>query len=292
METRRIRIDRPGKVRLANYPTRFPGGSKEKELKKSLALDRERIIDLQQALYAEDRRSLLLIFQAMDAAGKDSCVRHVLAGVDPQGVQAWSFKAPNDEERDHDFLWRHAKAIPPRGIIGVHNRSHYEEVLVVRMHPEFLSGQRLPGIVKAGDPGRDFWGQRFRSIIAFEEHLGRQGVVIMKFYLHMSRDAQKERFLERLDDPRKSWKFSTGDVKERQLWNGYMNAYGEAIGATAAPHAPWFVVPADDQWETRATVARLVREQLEAMDPRVPMPDPAAKAGLGEARRLLEEEEG
>ena len=290
MDISRSRIDAPGKLRLADHPTRLKGDPKEKELRESLLRDRERIIDLQEHLFAEDRRSLLLIFQALDAAGKDSCVRHVLAGVDPQGVQAWSFKAPSEEERDHDFLWRHAKAVPARGFIGVHNRSHYEEVLVVRVHPEFLLGQRLPGIKEAADPGKAFWQQRFDSIRAFEEHLERQGITIMKFYLHMSRAAQKKRFMERMDDPKKSWKFGSGDVKERQLWDPYMHAYEEAIGSTAGPHAPWFIVPADDQWETRAVVAQLVREQLEAMDPRIPTLDAKAKEGLVEARRLLDAE--
>lgn len=290
MNTSRSRVAAPGKFRLADHPTRLEGDRKEQELKESLLRDRERIIELQEDLFAEDRRSLLLIFQALDAAGKDSCVRHVLAGVDPQGIQAWSFKAPSEEERDHDFLWRHAKAVPARGLIGVHNRSHYEEVLVVRVHPEFLLGQRLPGVREAADPGKAFWQQRFDSINDFEEHLAQQGVVIMKFYLHMSRMAQKKRFLERLDDPKKSWKFGSGDVKERWSWDAYMHAYEEAIGATASPHAPWFIVPADDQWETRALVARLVREQLEAMDPHLPVLDAKAKEGLVEARRLLDAE--
>lgn len=290
IDTAAHRVDRPGRTRMSDRATRLKADHKEKELRASMEEDRARIVELQEALFAENQRALLLIFQAMDAAGKDSCVRHVLSGVDPQGVQAWSFKAPSEEERDHDFLWRHARALPARGMIGIHNRSHYEEVLVVRVHPELLPGQRLPDAAEGSDPGKAFWQHRFASIVAFEEHLARQGTAIMKFYLHMGRDAQRKRFLERIDDPRKNWKFSSRDVRERARWNAYMHAYEEAIGATAAPHAPWYIVPADDQWETRAVVARLIREQLEAMDPRVPALTEGTMDDLAEARRLLQEE--
>lgn len=256
-------------------------------LKRSVEKDRDRIADLQRRLFAERTRSLLLIFQAMDAAGKDSCIDHVLSGVNPQGCQVWSFKAPNSEELAHDFLWRHAKSLPERGMIGVHNRSHYEEVLVVKVHPEYLLGQRIPGITGVKDADAAFWEQRYASIRAFEEHLAHQGVTLMKFHLHMGRDVQRKRFLERLEDPDKNWKFSLGDVKERALWDPYMDAYEQAIAATAAPHAPWFVVPADEQWESRAIVCRLVREQLEAMDPQVPRLSPKAAQELKEAAALL-----
>lgn len=283
------RVDAPCTLDLRKYPTDLPDLHAKKVLKEAVAEDRDRISDLQELLYARSSHALLLIFQAMDAAGKDSCIRHVLSGVNPQGCQVTSFKAPSAEELGHDFLWRHAKAVPARGMIGVHNRSHYEEVLVVKVHPAYLSAQRLPGIDPADLPGY-FWEQRYASIRAFEAHLATQGVTIMKFFLHMDKAVQKERFLERIEDPKKNWKFSPGDVTERGFWDDYQKAYALAIGATAAPHAPWFIVPADDQWETRAIVGRLVREQLEALDLRTPELDARATEAIAEARMRLRKE--
>ena len=282
-----FRIDRRGELRLSDHSTRLAGDHDKEDLKEALENDRDRIADLQEKLFAEGTRSLLLIFQAMDASGKDSCVRHVLAGVDPQGVQCWSFKAPSEEERMHDLLWRHAKAIPSKGRIGVHNRSHYEEVLVVKVHPEFLLGQKLAGIDDVKDVKPAFWEQRYESIRNFEEHLAHQGVTIMKFHLRMSLEAQRGRFLERIDEPKKRWKFSMRDVEERGRWNDYMQAYEDAIKATAAPHAPWFIVPADEQWETRAIVGRLVCNELERMDPRIPTLSRTPWDELEEARKTL-----
>ena len=278
-----------GLVDLEEHTTNLGDDLRKKELKDSLEKDRELIADLQVRLYAEGKHSLLLLFQAMDAAGKDSCIRHVMSGVNPQGCHVTSFKAPSSEELAHDYLWRHAKAIPARGLIGIHNRSHYEEVLVVKVHPEYLAGQRIPSL----DPNHlseGFWEDRYRSIREFEGHLARQGVTIMKFFLHMGKEAQKERFLERIDDPKKQWKFSTADVKERGHWEAYQRAYSEAIGATAAPHAPWFIVPADDQWESRAIVGRLVREQLESMDPQMPTLSDKELEGLKLGKQQLEKE--
>ena len=283
----RFVVAKQGTIDLDNYPTRLPGKQNKDALKAKVAEERDKIIKLQEKLYADDRYALLLLFQAMDASGKDSCAKHVLSGVNPVGVRTWSFKSPSEEELAHDFLWRHACALPVRGTIGIHNRSHYEEVLVVRVHPEYLMGQKIPGIGSAKDVKGAFWKQRFESIRNFEEHIAAQGIILMKFHLRMGRDAQKERFMERLDDPLKNWKFSIGDVQERAHWDAYMKAYEEAIGATATPHAPWYLVPADEQWETRATVAQLVRERLEAMDLRSPTLTAKAKAGLVEARKVL-----
>jgi len=283
------RITASGTIDLDRHPTDLPDAFAKKELKAALADDRERIVERQEVLYAQGSHALLLIFQAMDAAGKDSCIRHVLSGVNPQGCHVTSFKTPSAEELAHDFLWRHARAIPARGMIGVHNRSHYEEVLVVKVHPEHLGAQRLPGV----DPGNlpfDFWSKRYTAIRNFEHHIADQGVTIMKFFLHIGKAAQKERFLERISDPKKNWKFSPGDVKERGHWDAYQQAYAAAIGATAAPHAPWYIVPADDQWETRAIVGRLVREQLEALPLRMPEPDTKAREGLAAARAQLQKE--
>jgi len=216
----------------------------------------------QELLYAQDRWSLLLIFQAMDAAGKDSTIKHVMSGINPQGCQVCSFKAPSAEELDHDFLWRHAKCLPERGHIGIFNRSYYEEVLVVRVHPDILRQQKLP----AACVSKDIWTQRLADIARFEQYLTRQGTVILKFFLHVSRAEQKKRFLDRLDKPQKHWKFQASDVRERAYWSDYLAAYAEAIRATASPQAPWFVVPADNKWFTRLVVAAAVVQALDELD--------------------------
>ncbi len=288
----KFRVGAAGKAfHLKDHATRLPRKIGKEELKQSVRADAERIGELQQLLYAERSRSLLLIFQAMDAGGKDSCIARVLRDVNPQGCQVTSYKAPSPEELDHDFLWRHAKAAPAKGMIGVHNRSHYEEVLVVKVHPGFLAGQHLPGISGAKDPGKSFWENRYASIRNFEEHLVRQGTTIMKFYLHMGKEAQKERFLERMEQPEKNWKFNAGDLKERTRWDNYMEAYDAAIRATATPEVLWYVVPADREWETRAVVCRCVREQLEAMAPQVPVPEESVRKALVEAARMLRAEQ-
>jgi PPK2 family polyphosphate:nucleotide phosphotransferase len=216
----------------------------------------------QDLLYAENRWSLLLIFQAMDAAGKDSTIKHVMSGLNPQGVQVFSFKQPSQEDLDHDFLWRHVKCLPERGRIGIFNRSYYEEVLIVRVHPDLLKAQRLP----APCVSKDIWAERLSDIAQLENYLSRQGTVVLKFFLNMSRDKQKKRFLERLDKPQKHWKFSMSDVTERGYWPDYMRAYEEAIRATASKRAPWFVVPADNRWFTRLVVAAAIVEAVEELN--------------------------
>jgi len=283
----RIRVDKPGTFKLKRFHTDIDTPLVKKDLKELLEKDREVIADLQDVLYASADRSVLLLFQAMDAADKDSCIRHVMSGVNPQGVIVNSFKAPSSLERSHDFLWRHHASIPPKGFIGIHNRSHYEEVLVTKVHPTIILGQKLPGVSSAKDISKKFWNQRYSAIRAFEEHLATSGVIIMKFFLHMSRDQQKQRFLERIDDPEKNWKFSANDVKERAFWKDYMAAYEDAIRETAAPHAPWFIIPADDQWESRALVGRLLREQLQALGLKHPKLEKEAQAGLQAARAAL-----
>ena len=283
----RIRVDKSGSFKLKRFHTDVDTPLMKKDLKELLDRDREVIADLQDVLYASGSHSVLLIFQAMDAAGKDSCVRHVMSGVNPQGVQVTSFKAPSTLERSHDFLWRHVLNMPPRGYIGIHNRSHYEEVLVTRVHPELLVGQELPGIRKVKDIDSRFWKQRYAAIRAFEEHLARSGTVIMKFFLYMSRDQQKQRFLERIDDPNKNWKFSANDVKERAYWKDYMAAYEDAIRETATPNAPWYIIPADEQWVSRALVGRLLREQLQALGLKHPTLDEAAMGQLKAAKAAL-----
>ena len=226
--------------------------------KEALASGVEALAELQDMLYAQDRWSVLLIFQAMDAAGKDGAIKHVMSGVNPQGCQVFSFKAPSSEDLDHDFLWRCMKCLPERGRIGIFNRSYYEETLAVRVHPEFLAKQKLPPDL-AGDK---VWSGRFKDIRNFERYLVRNGTIVRKFYLHMSKGEQKRRFLERLNDPDKNWKFSANDAKEREYWKDYMAAYEETIRRTATKHAPWYVVPADNKWFTRVVVAAAVIDAL------------------------------
>jgi PPK2 family polyphosphate:nucleotide phosphotransferase len=237
----------------------------------------------QDKLYAQDRWAVLLVFQAMDAAGKDSTIKHVMSGVNPQGCQVTSFKQPSSEELDHDYLWRCMRHVPARGMIGIFNRSYYEEVLVVRVHPEYLRAQKLaPELIT-----KRLWEERYRDIAHYEEYLARNGVVILKFFLHVSREEQKRRFLARLDEPRKNWKFSAADVKERVLWDRYQEAYEDAIRHTAAKHAPWYVVPADNKWYTRLLVAGAVVGAIADLNLAYPQIDPGKRRELARARREL-----
>jgi PPK2 family polyphosphate:nucleotide phosphotransferase len=241
------------------------------------------LAELQERLYAQDRRALLLIFQAMDAAGKDGAIKHVMSGVNPQGCQVFSFKAPTSEDLDHDYLWRTSRNLPERGRIGIFNRSYYEEVLVVRVHPELLERQKLPKSLV----GKGIWDERFEDIRAFERYLHRNGIVVRKFFLHVSKGEQKKRFLERLENPDKFWKFSSADARERRYWKDYMRAYEEMIRATATRRAPWYVVPADNKWFTRLVVAAAIIDALEDMDLKFPKVDDSRKKELSAARAEL-----
>jgi len=240
----------------------------------------------QDLLYAQDRWSLLLIFQAMDAAGKDSTIKHVMSGINPQGCQVFSFKQPSAEDLSHDFLWRYSKCLPQRGRIGIFNRSFYEEVLVVRVHADILDSEQLPAL----GVSKHIWGERLRDIAHFEDYLTRQGTIILKFFLHVSRKEQKKRFLERLDNPQKQWKFSVGDVRERGFWRDYMSAYEEAIRATASKHAPWFIVPADNKWFTRLVVAAAIVASMERLELAYPKMSREKKKELQTARAALARE--
>jgi PPK2 family polyphosphate:nucleotide phosphotransferase len=248
-------------------------------------LDRgvETLAEFQDMLYAQDRWALLLIFQAMDAAGKDGTIKHVMSGVNPQGVQVYSFKAPSDEDLDHDYLWRCMRSLPERGRIGIFNRSYYEEVLVARVHPEVLDRQKLPPELVT----KRIWEERYEDIRSFERYLSRNGVVIRKFFLHVSKAEQKRRFLARLDEPEKNWKFSTNDVKERLHWSNYQRAYEDAIRATATKEAPWYVIPADHKWFTRLAVAAAIVATLEELGLHYPVVDAAKRRALQAARREL-----
>jgi PPK2 family polyphosphate:nucleotide phosphotransferase len=276
------------KFRLKEWDPGDTGGLKEgkKKAKELLAASVKMLADLQDKLYAQDRWGVLLIYQAMDAAGKDGTIKHVMSGVNPQGCQVYSFKSPSAEELNHDFLWRTAKCLPEQGRIGIFNRSYYEEVLAVRVHPEFLAKQKLPPKLVT----KEIWKERFESIADLEKHLTRNGMVILKFFLNVSRKEQKKRFLERLELPHKSWKFSEADARERGFWKDYMMVYEDAIRTTAKPWAPWYVVPADNKWFTRLVVAGAVIEALEKLDLHYPEVGPDKKKELSKARTLLESE--
>jgi PPK2 family polyphosphate:nucleotide phosphotransferase len=283
--TKPFRVTDGKNFRLKDFHPTAPSGVSSKKdspelLQKSLA----RLTELQDKLYADDRWALLLIFQAMDAAGKDSAIKHVMSGVNPLGCQVYSFKAPSAEELDHDFLWRTTKCLPEQGRIGIFNRSYYEEVLAVRVHPEFLKAQKLPP--QAGS----IWQKRFEDINAHERHLTRNGIAIRKFFLNVSRDEQKKRFLERLDRPDKNWKFSAADAKERQHWDDYMSAYEDMIRNTSTAAAPWYVVPADNKWFTRLVVSEAIVEALEGLDLRYPEVDSTKRKELKKARAMLTSE--
>jgi PPK2 family polyphosphate:nucleotide phosphotransferase len=264
------------------------GSDQKDEAKEMLAKGVQWLAEEQDRLYAQDRWSMLLVFQAMDAAGKDSTIRHVMSGVNPQGCQVYSFKQPSAEELDHDYLWRYMRCLPERGRIGIFNRSYYEEVLVVRVHEAILAGQKLPAELVT----KNIWEQRLRDMAGYEEYLSRNGVAVLKFFLHVSRDEQKKRFLERLDQPEKNWKFSAADVSERQYWTQYMAAYEDAIRATATEHAPWYVVPADNKWFTRLVVAAAIVDRLERLNLAYPKVDAAKRKELAAARARLLAEKG
>ena len=279
----RVKPDR--RLRLKHCPTTVPHLYRsEADAAAQLARQVARTSELQDVLYADDRHALLLVFQAMDAAGKDGAIKHVMSGVNPQGCQVWSFKQPSTEELDHDFLWRTTLRLPERGRIGIFNRSYYEEVLVVRVHPEYLNAQRLP----ADNVGsKEFWDDRLRSIRQYEAHLHRNGTRIVKFFLHVSLEEQRRRFLDRIDHPEKNWKFSRADVDERGHWDAYMRAYEQAMSATSTENSPWYVIPADDKKNARLLISQIVNDTLASMDLHYPRLDRARLADLKAARRLL-----
>jgi PPK2 family polyphosphate:nucleotide phosphotransferase len=275
------------RFKLKDHNPRGPGASAaHQRTKKYLKKGVEALSDLQETLYAQDRWGVLLIFQAMDAAGKDSAIKHVLSGVDPKGCQVCSFKAPSSEELDHDFLWRTSKALPERGRIGIFNRSYYEETLIVRVHPTILSHQKLPAEVISPR----IWKERFEDINAFERYLARNGFLIRKFFLNISRAEQRRRLLARLDRPEKNWKFEIGDLAERARWRAYMRAYEDMIRRTATPHAPWLVIPGDDKKFARTVIAAAVVDALSSLHLKFPALDAEQKRDLGRARRLLKQE--
>ncbi len=283
------RVDTPDTFRLRDInPAERDLKIDKKGAKDILAKDIERLSELQERLYAQDRWSILVIFQAMDAAGKDSVIKHVMSGINPQGCHVTAFKAPSEEELDHNFLWRAASALPERGRIGIFNRSHYEEVLVVRVHEEILAKQRLPQKLVT----KKIWSERFKDIRAFERHLARNGTVVLKFFLHVSKEEQKKRFLDRLEEPAKRWKFSMGDVEERKLWGSYMAGYEDMVRNTSTPEAPWHVVPADHKWFAHLIVASAMVQALERLDLQFPSIKGKALVEMKKVRNALLNERG
>jgi PPK2 family polyphosphate:nucleotide phosphotransferase len=277
-------ITKGEKFRLKDWDPSDTTGVKNKQQAQNILDAREGVLShLQEKLYAQDRWALLVILQAMDAAGKDGVIKHVMSGVNPQGCDVYAFKAPSNEELNHDFLWRTQKCVPERGKIGIFNRSYYEEVLVVRVHPPFLRAEKLPDQLIT----KHIWGERYEDINAYEKYLTRNGVVIRKFFLHVSKEEQKRRFLERLEDPKKNWKFSMADASERGFWNDYQEAYEEMIQNTATNHAPWFVVPADNKWFTRLIVASAIIQALDELYLSFPNVDKAKKKELQAVRDTL-----
>ena len=280
----------PGKkIRLKNYDPGFTAHYQNKdEASTKLRKDIERLAKYQDVLYAQNTYALLVVLQAMDTAGKDGIIRHVMSGVNPQGTQVHSFKTPSAEELDHDFLWRNMRALPERGGIGIFNRSYYEEVLIVRVHPEILDLQKLPPALK----GKNIWKQRFDEINNFEKYLVRNGIVVLKFFLNLSKEEQKRRLLARINTPEKNWKFSLTDVKERAHWDDYMMAFEDAFNHTSTEHAPWHIVPADHKWFTRTVVADIIVEKLKALKLRYPAISKEHRQHLLKAKKLLENEPG
>jgi len=277
---------RPGaKVRLTKWPTRVKSVYRSKKHYQTLLEEHVSELSRQQGmLYASDREALLLIFQAMDTAGKDGAIKHVMSGINPQVCQVYSFKHPSPEELDHDFLWRSARCLPERGRIGIFNRSYYEEVLITRVHPEILEAQRLPG---NPEPTKEFWRERYRSILDHEAHLHRNGTRIVKFFLHLSPQEQRKRLLERIEDPDKNWKFSMSDIEERGRWKDYTKAYEECLGETSSREAPWYVVPADDKKNARLIISGIVQEAMQGLQLSYPKADAKRRAELRKIRSIM-----
>jgi PPK2 family polyphosphate:nucleotide phosphotransferase len=281
----KFRVNDGKHFRLKDYDPGDTGHWRSKEhAEEAVQEGIARTADLQDKLYAQDNWALLLIFQALDAAGKDGAIKHVMSGVNPQGCQVRSFKAPSEVELQHDFLWRTTCELPERGHIGIFNRSYYEEVLIVRVHPEILKSQKTPPSLL----GKKIWQERFEDICGFERHMARSGTVIRKFFLHLSKKEQKKRFLARLEEPEKNWKFSAGDIHERKYWDDYQNAYEEMIQATSTKHAPWYVVPADNKWFSRLVISTVIVDTLESLDLSYPKVDEAKLKELKAAKKMLE----
>jgi PPK2 family polyphosphate:nucleotide phosphotransferase len=287
-DIKKLRVKPGRKVNLKDYDTKYKGKILvKKEAERILEIGRKRLAEIQDKLYAHNQYSVLIIFQAMDAAGKDGAVKHIMSGFNPLGVKVYSFKAPNSHELDHDFFWRHSLGLPARGEIAIHNRSHYENVLVTKVHPEWVLNENIPGVDSLKDIDEKFWEKRYKQINRFEKNLTQNGMLILKFFLHVSKKEQKKRFLERIDDPSKNWKFSLSDLKERAFWNDYQKAFEKAIAETTQTHAPWFIIPADDKWYARLAIAGIIYREFERMNLSYPTVNESQKEELQKARLVL-----
>ena len=284
---KRLTAEPNKKHKVSDFDTSYTAGLKKKEATALLAENIQYMVDLQDMFYAHNRYSLLIVFQAMDAAGKDGTIKHVMSGLNPQGCQVISFKQPSSEELDHDYLWRIYRKLPERGQIGIFNRSHYEEVLVTRVHPEILLNQQLPRIKSVKDVNNDFWKERYRQINDFERHLTDNGTVIIKFFLNVSKEEQKERFIARLNDKSKNWKFSLSDIKERQYWDDYMNAFSDMLSNTSTGYAPWYVIPADHKWFMRYAVGQIICNKMKSLDLHYPILSAQEKENIETAKKQL-----
>ena len=290
MNIENFRVPEGKKLNLKNHPTDYTGDYTDKrEAVEDLEKNVERLAELQDVLYAQNHHALLVIFQAMDAAGKDGAIKHVMSGLNPQGCEVTSFKQPSSEELDHDYLWRAMKRLPERGRIGIFNRSYYEEVLIVRVHPEILQFQQMPDKL---ENDKNIWKKRFEQIRNFEKYLTENGVHVLKFFLNISKEEQKQRFLARIETLEKNWKFSAGDAKERSFWDDYMRAFEDALQNTSTKNAPWFIVPADKKWFTRVAVSEIIVKKMESLNLQYPTVSEAQRQSLLEAKKILESEKG
>jgi PPK2 family polyphosphate:nucleotide phosphotransferase len=288
VEINTLKVSPGQKVNLKDFSTDYRGDElKKSEGEELLEAGRKRLAEMQTRLYAHNRYGVLIILQAMDAAGKDGAVKHIMSGVNPMGVRITSFKAPSQEELDHDYLRRHSLVLPRRGEIAIHNRSHYENVLVTRVHPEYILKENIPGIDSVDKINQKFWKNRFKQIKRFEKNTARNGTIILKFFLHLSQEEQRKRLLSRIDDPSKNWKFDIGDLKERSHWNAYQHAYEEALSATSTAYAPWFIIPADNKWYTRLAIAAVIYRHLKELDIDYPAVTPEQHNALATARAEL-----
>lgn len=292
IETKAFKIKANSKINLKDFATEYKGNELNKENSVYLLeKGKEELSILQDKLYAHNKYGILIIFQAMDAAGKDGAVKHVMSGLNPQGVKVHSFKAPTSHELDHNYLWRHQLAMPARGEFSIHNRSHYENVLIAKVHNHIVLNEQLPTINSVADIDKKFWENRYAQINRFEQNLAENGTIILKFFLNVSKKEQKKRFLERIDDPSKNWKFSMGDIQERQYWENYQAAYEDAINATSTEYAPWYIIPADDKWYARLLIASIIKETVDKLDLAYPSLAESEKAKLQDAKNALLAEE-
>lgn len=281
-------IVQPGqKVDLKDYDTKYTGKYKEEEAEEKLKKNTKKLAKMQETFYAADSHSMLIVLQAMDAAGKDGAIRHVMSGVNPQGCTVHSFKKPNSNELEHDFFWRHYKRLPERGQIGIFNRSHYENVLITKVHPEYIMGERIPGINSVEDITPEFWQNRYEQINHFEKTIHQNGMIILKFFLHVSKEEQKNRFLERIEQEDKNWKFSVDDLKERRYWEQYQRAFEDALSNTSQDYAPWYVIPADNKWFSRIAISDIIIDTFKSFEFSIPELSPEDKERIRQAKESL-----